>query len=135
MADINTVVIGGRLTKDIELKYTTGAEPTAIASFSIANNRGWGDHKKTYFINCIAFGKQAENMEQLVKKGDGLTIVGEWQTGNYKDKNGNTVYTNNLKVNEFTRMPKTNNITLEVREESTDPVPTGFKELDADIPF
>jgi single-strand DNA-binding protein len=79
MADINQVVLVGRLTRDVELKYTnTGF---AIANLSLAVNRrvkkddSWQDEGN--FFNCVLIGKRAEGLAQYLVKGKQIGIQGE----------------------------------------------------------
>lgn len=94
---MNKVILIGRVGKDIELKQ---AGTTEIATFSIAVNDGYGDYKKTIWINCKAFGKTAESLNKYVKKGQQIAIDGKLNTGNY-EKEGKTVYTTDVIVNTF----------------------------------
>ena len=93
--NMNTVTLIGRLTKDPEVKYTAGENPTAVARFSIAVNDGYGENERTSFINIVAFGKQAENCERFLSKGRQVGITGRIQTGSY-EKDGRTVYTTDV---------------------------------------
>ncbi|HOV39189.1 MAG TPA: single-stranded DNA-binding protein [Spirochaetales bacterium] len=79
MADINHVVLVGRLTRDAQLKYTnTGI---AISTFSVAINRRvkqgdkWTD--EAHFFDITLFGKQAEAVTQYLRKGTQVAVEGE----------------------------------------------------------
>ena len=101
---LNTVVLQGRLGRDIELRYSTGEKATAIGRFSLGITRNFKAPNGSYeadWVNCVAFGKTAENMERFFKKGDMVVIVGRIQTGSYTNKEGNKVYTTDVVVNEF----------------------------------
>ena len=65
---MNKVIMCGRLTKDVEMRYTKGEDPTAVASFGIAIDRR-GKEREADFFNCTAFGKTAEFMEKYLMKG------------------------------------------------------------------
>lgn len=93
---INNFIGIGRTTKDIDLRYSQNG--TAIANFTIAITRRF-DKEKTDFIRCIAFKKTAELIAQYVKKGNQIGIEGSIQTGSYQDKEGKTVYTTDVIVN------------------------------------
>ena len=97
---MNKVILMGRLTKDPDIRYSQGEKPTAIARFTLAVDRKFKqDGQPTAdFINCLAFGKRAEFLEKYCKKGTKLVIEGSWQTGNYTNKDGNKVYTNDCLV-------------------------------------
>ena len=79
MADINAVTLVGRLTRDAEMKYTSGGG--CIANFSLAVNRrrkqgdGWTDEAS--FIDCTLFGNQAEAVSRYLTKGKQVGVVGE----------------------------------------------------------
>ena len=96
---INRVVLVGRLTRDPELKYTTGG--IANLRFSLAVNRNFKDDKgnqQADFINCMAWRGQAENMAKFLKKGALIGLEGRIETGSYDD-NGTTRYTTNVVAN------------------------------------
>ncbi len=79
MADINHVVLVGRLTRDAQLKYTNSG--VAISTFAIAINRRikqgerWTD--EAHFFDITLFGKQAEAINQYLRKGNQVAIEGE----------------------------------------------------------
>lgn len=81
---MNLVILTGRLTKDPELRYTNSNK--AVASFSVAVDDGKtrdGD-KKTVFVNCVAWEKTAEFIDEYFKKGDGITLFGKVQSRQYE---------------------------------------------------
>ena len=90
---MNSVVLIGRLTKDVDLRYSNNN--TAVGRFSLAVDRHDKD-KNCDFINCIAFGKSAELISKYVKKGNRVAISGRIQTGSYTNKDGKTVYTTDV---------------------------------------
>jgi len=95
---MNRVILIGRTTKDIELRYTNTEK--AFAKFSLAVNRR-GQDAGADFISCVVWGKTAEIMEKYVKKGHRIGIVGRIQTGNYTDKDNKKVYTTDIVVDEL----------------------------------
>jgi len=99
---VNKILLIGRLTKDTELRYSQSVsaqsgEQLAICRFNLAVDRR-GKDKGADFPSCIAFGKNAENINKFFKKGNKIVIEGRIQTGNYTDKNGNKVYTTDVIV-------------------------------------
>lgn len=73
--DLNSISIIGRLTDNCVFKtLPTG---TAIAEFSIANNRGYGQNAKAHFFNVKLIGKGAEAINQYLTKGTQVAISGE----------------------------------------------------------
>ena len=94
---INRTVLVGRITKDPELKYTSGN--IAFARFTLAVNRtfaGPNGEREADFIQCIIWRKQAENLARFVRKGSLLGVEGRIQTGSYDDKDGNRKYTTDV---------------------------------------
>lgn len=91
--NLNKVIIVGRLTADPELRTTpSGAH---VASFSLATNRNWTDKdgqkkEETEFHNIVAWGRQADVVNQFSKKGDLLLIEGRLQTRSWEGKDGQT---------------------------------------------
>lgn len=99
---INQVVLVGRLTKDIDLKYT--ASGTAVGSFILAVNRNFTDQngeKKSDFVNCVIWRKSAENMANFTRKGSLVGITGRIQTRNYENQQGQRVYVTEVVVDTF----------------------------------
>lgn len=98
---MNNVVLIGRLTRDPELRYTTGANQTAVATFTLAIDRPQraGQDKQTDFIRITVFGRQAENCERYLAKGRQAAVQGRIQTGSYQNKDGQTVYTTDVVAN------------------------------------
>ena len=82
----NTVILSGRLTAVPELKKTQS--DISVTSFTIANDTGYGDNKKTNFINCTAWRKTAETICNHFSKGSLIGIEGQIQTRSYEDKEG-----------------------------------------------
>ena len=83
---MNKIILTGNITKDAELRYT--ANDKAYSKFSIANNEGYGENKKTTFFNCTLWGKSAENLNRFLTKGQKVLITGKVEINDYKDKEG-----------------------------------------------
>lgn len=98
---MNKCFFTGRLVRDIEIRYTQGAEPLAVGRTSIAVETGFGDSKKTHFFNVSVFGKRAEVMEKYVKKGHKVTLECEATQNEYKDRNGNDIRTVSFIIKDF----------------------------------
>lgn len=99
---INRVVLIGRLTKDIELKYTQGGN--AVGSFTIAVNRQFTNQqgeREADFINAVIWRKSAENLAKFTQKGSLIGIEGRLQTRNYENQQGNRVYVTEVVVDNF----------------------------------
>lgn len=90
---MNNVSLVGRLTKDVELKYT--GSQTAVAAGTLAVNRQFksaNGEKETDFINIVAWRKTAEILSNYASKGSQIGVTGRIQTRNYEDKDGKRVY-------------------------------------------
>lgn len=99
---INRVVLSGRTTKALEVKYTQSG--IAVASFTLAVNRQFRDkdgNREADFINCVIWRKGAENLANLTHKGSLIAIDGHLQTRNYQDKDGKKVYVTEVVVDSF----------------------------------
>lgn len=96
---MNRSILMGRLTRDPDIRYTTGAEPMAIGRFTLAVDRRFSKdgEQSADFISCVAFGKRAEFLEKYCHKGTKLVVEGRIQTGSY-EKDGQKVYTTDVVV-------------------------------------
>lgn len=83
---LNTSVIVGRLTKDIEIKT---AGETTVTNFTVAVDKPYNkqnDHPEANWIDCVAWGKTAEFLGKYFKKGSKVGITGSLQTRTYETK-------------------------------------------------
>ena len=90
----------GRLTRDPEVRYSSGENQLAIARYTLAVDRRFRrDGEQTAdFISCVAFGRQAEFAEKYFHQGIRITVNGRIQTGSYTNRDGNKVYTTEVVV-------------------------------------
>jgi single-strand DNA-binding protein len=99
---INRVVLVGRITKDVDLRYTQSG--VAVGSFTIAVNRNFtnanGD-RESDFINAVIWRKAAENFATFTGKGALVAIEGRLQTRNYENNQGQRVYVTEVAVDNF----------------------------------
>ena len=99
---MNKVILMGRLTRDPEVRYSQGENSTAIARYTLAVDRRFrrnNDGEQTAdFIGCVAFGRSAEFAEKYFRQGLKVIVTGRIQTGSYQDKDGKTVYTTEVVV-------------------------------------
>lgn len=145
---MNSVVLIGRLTKDPEVRMTSGQ--LVVATFSIAIDRPVraGGQKQTDFPRITVFGRQAENCERFLAKGRLVGVQGRLQTGSYQNKDGVTVYTTNVVADrvEFLEWgdrrqreeppPPPREEYRQVRISDLPPdVPNEFQPIDEDVPF
>lgn len=78
----------GRLGKDPEVRVTTGEKQTSVCRFSIAVDKGYGQNKKTIWVNVVTFGKLAENCGKFLAKGRQTYVAGELDIQNYEKQDG-----------------------------------------------
>lgn len=88
---MNLVVLTGRLTRDPEVRWTTGSTPTSIAKFGLAVDRKFksAETVQADFFNVTAFGKLAEHLEKYWWKGMKALCVGRLENSSWTDKAGN----------------------------------------------
>lgn len=99
---INNVVLVGRLTRAVDLRYTSNG--TAYASFTLAVDRDFKNQngeKETDFINCVMWRKPAENLANYTKKGSLIGVEGRIQTRNYDNQQGQRVYVTEVLAERF----------------------------------
>ena len=88
---LNRALLVGRLTRDPELRRTGSGK--AVTSFNLAVERNFkSDDQEADFINCVCWGKIAENTERYCSKGSMVSVDGRIQTRNYENSQGQKVY-------------------------------------------
>lgn len=90
---LNRAILMGRLTKDIEIKTTTGG--TTIGRTTLAIDRRFqrqGEERKADFINILCFGKTAEFAQKYFGKGNTMCVVGSIQTRSWDGQDGKKNY-------------------------------------------
>ena len=99
---MNRVILMGRLTRDPDVRYSTGENPLAIARYTLAVDRRFHkDGEATAdFISCVVFGRAAEFAEKYFRQGLKITISGRIQTGSYTNRERQKVYTTEVVVEE-----------------------------------
>lgn len=88
---MNKAILMGRLTRDPEVRYSQGANPVAIANYTLAVNRRFKQQGQpdVDFINIVAIGKSGEFAEKWLHKGNMIQVVGRIQVRSWDDKEGN----------------------------------------------
>ena len=137
---INKAILMGRLTKDPELRHTNSG--TAVCSFSIAIDNGYGENRTTDFINIVAWKGTAEFVAKNFEKGRMIIVVGRISTRSWDGTDGKKNYATEVIANEVafgeTKKQAENNNSDYRNEQSTvsqntnDFVPIGN---DDDLPF
>ena len=116
---MNSVILIGRIGKDLELKKTPSGK--SVINFSLAVNKfSKGEGKDVDWINCQAWNQTAELMYQYLGKGSLIGIEGRIQTRNYDGKDGKKVYITEVVVDrvEFLESRKNED---EYEEQSNEP--------------
>ncbi|MCD8332865.1 MAG: single-stranded DNA-binding protein, partial [Clostridiales bacterium] len=87
---MNKIILMGRLTRDPEVRYTQGENPTAVARYSLAVDRRFKRDGgiTTDFFSIVAFGNRADFSEKYLRKGMKILITGRAQSGYYDNKDG-----------------------------------------------
>lgn len=99
---LNNISLVGRLTKDVELRYTPSN--VAVATFTLAVNRTFKNEngeREADFINCVMWRHQAENLANWAKKGALIGITGRIQTRSYDNQQGQRVYVTEVVAETF----------------------------------
>ena len=136
---MNRVILMGRLTKNPEIKYAGKENDMAVARYTLAVNRRYKreGEQEADFISCVTFGKSAEFAQKYLRKGIRIVVSGRISTGNYKDKDGKTIYTTDVIVgeHEFAQNKESNPSSETEKEAGNDS--DGFMNVpdDEEIPF
>lgn len=112
---MNKVELIGRLTKDVDVRYTQTTN-TLVANFTLAVNRRFAKEgqQQADFINIIAFAKTGEFCEKYFSKGQQVAVVGRIQTRNWDDDQGQKHYATEIIAEEvYFAGDKKNNIESE----------------------
>jgi single-strand DNA-binding protein len=138
---MNLIILMGRTTKDIELRYTQNTN-TAVARFSLAVDRPYrkqGEEQQTDFIPCVAFGKTAEKISKYISKGRRIAIEGRIQIDSYNKDDGSKGYSTSIVVERFYFADsKPGEQAQEINRPKTEPEQdfyAGFNDNDDDLPF
>ena len=128
---MNSVNLIGRVCNEVDLRYTPSEK--AVAKFNIAVDDGYGDKKKTYFIPITVFGRQAENCEKFVSKGNRIGVTGKIVTGSY-EKDGRKIYTIDVIADRVEFLERGDRPRGE-QEPMHETIPEGFSAMDEDMPL
>lgn len=122
---MNKLILMGRLTRDPELRHTHGG--TALAKFGIAvdSYAGRGEDgetkKRTLFLDCVAFGKTGENVNQYFRKGHPILLEGELVLEQW-EKDGQKRSKHSMRVESFQFIPS-----VPAENEESRPAPTSTR--------
>ncbi len=99
---MNQVNLTGRLSRDVELRYTQSGKAVGTGSIAVTRKfKSANGERETDFINFTMWGKTVENFANFTHKGSLVGLGGEWQTRNYENNAGQRVYVNELNANTF----------------------------------
>jgi single-strand DNA-binding protein len=104
MADINRVVLLGRLTRDAELKYTSSGTAVARLGLAVNRRRKSGDQwiEEASFFDVVLWGRQAESLNQYLVKGKQICVDGELRQNRWEQdgqpRSRVEVHVNNLQL-------------------------------------
>ena len=102
---MNKVILMGRLTRDPDVRVSTGERSMSIARYTLAVDRRGrrndnNGEQTADFISCVAFDRSAEFAEKYLHQGTKVVVTGRIQTGSYTNKDGVKVYTTEVVVEE-----------------------------------
>lgn len=157
---MNNTILIGRLARDPELSFTPNTQ-TACCRFTLAVDRPKkdGQDQSADFIRIVVWGKSGEACDRYLSKGSQVAVRGRIQTGSYKNRDGQTVYTTDVVADtyggvEFLGSPRGENSRSEGIDRTDDAkyrpqqktpqsennqlgfddLP-GFSSVDSDVPF
>lgn len=126
---MNKVILVGRLAKDVDVRYTQDGSK-ATARYSIAVQRDYKTKNGQYeadFLNCMAFGKNAEFADKYLHKGMKILVEGRIITGSYEAKDGHKVYTTDIVVDKHEFVEPMNASSNQGGNQSNAPAGEGFE--------
>ena len=101
---MNKVILMGRLTRDPDVRVSTGERSMSIARYTLAvdrrGRRSDNGEQTADFISCVAFDRAAEFAEKYLHQGTKVLVTGRIQTGSYTNKEGHKVYTTDVMIEE-----------------------------------
>lgn len=137
---LNKAILMGRLTRDPEKRYTRDNQ--SVANFTLAIDRGRpgpNGERQADFIDCTAWGRQADFVDQWFTKGMLAIVVGRIQSSSYEDRNGNkrTKIAINCDEVQFGETKKAREQAGNTMAYPPLPEPQDFQELpdNSDVPF
>ena len=95
---MNKAFVSGNLAKDPEIRYTQSGK--AVCTFSIGVNSGWGDNKRTDWLNIVVWGKAAEACGNNLIKGRKVLVEGRIQVRSYDANDGSKRYVTEIVAND-----------------------------------
>ena len=141
----NKVILIGRTTSDVDLRYTQGQNQKAVGQVSLAVNRsykGANGEREADFIRLVVWGEQAERFASWIKKGSLVQVEGELRTRSYDNQQGQRVYVTEVIVQRFNNLEKRDDSQNQAQNQGfgndafgNDAFGGGFPISDDDLPF
>jgi len=143
--NLNKIVLGGRLTGDVELKQTPSGVP--VAQFSLAVNRKYSKDEtpQTDFFNVVAWRATAEFISKFFKKGSSICIIGSVQNRSWTDQQGQKRYATEIIADEALFVDSKNDTQSAPAQDSINYIPEAYTRpqaanfepvsTDDDLPF
>jgi len=136
---MNNITVAGALGRDAELRFMPDGKP--VLQFSVADSAG--REKPIIWWNCQLFGKRAETLQQYLSKGQQVTVSGNVTEREWKDKDGQSRKSMDIRVNDVALQGRPQGETGQAparQPAKAAPKPqgggSGFEDMDdSDIPF
>jgi single-strand DNA-binding protein len=122
-----------RLSKDAELKFLP--DGTAVAQLNMALQSGYGEKAVTSWLTGNMFGKRAETLSPMLKKGNQVGIVGELTIRKYTAKDGTDKYSPEVRLTDITLLGKANVSDSKDNASASVKTSSAMDDLESDIPF
>lgn len=111
---LNKSILVGRITKDLEVRYTQSGKAVGQTSIAVTRNFSSSNGEtESDFINIVIWGKSAETFATYTAKGNLVSVVGRIQTRNYENNSGQKVYVTEVVVEEFNFLEKKRSLNTE----------------------
>lgn len=130
--------VAGNVGKDSEIRQAGGSN---VLSFSVAGTAGFGDRKQTIWFNCSMWGQRGERLQQYIRKGTKLTVVGEMSTREHEGKTYHELNVMSVELQDSRDSGGGQQQAPAQQQRSAAPQATapadsgGFDDFDEDVPF
>lgn len=139
---MNSVVLIGRLARDPELSYTPNTQTAACRlTLAVDKPRKNGEDQGADFVRVTAWDKQAETCAKYLSKGRQIAVKGRINTGSYKNRDGQTVYTTDVVAEQVEFLgakgenSRSNGRNIEAGSNYQPERETGFSQFNEPLPF
>lgn len=134
---MNVVTLSGNLVRELEVRQTPSNKKVGRSTIAVRRNMKNKEGKyDSDFIGIVAWDKKCEYISQYAKKGSKVEIVGRIETGSYQDKDGKTVYTTDVVVEEASILTYPQNVDNSVDNSANATANNDFEQVtDEDLPF